>query len=211
MGRLGRSDFPRREGQQQLVPDGQGIRLSHLQNATVLAESSAWPMGPARSQGELIRSRFSLDLLMVWLGYPRTQRRGLREDRCYRVRPSVPFARVRAHESARYCMGGSMVTNLLSLPSAPITCGVLCHPGPDTKWWGSITKPTLWHLASHDMRFKDPSIGLLRQTFEAKQKEGVEFDCVIHSGTLTLDHRKEGLKRSHRDDSWFCGATKSEA
>ena len=77
-----------------------------------------------------------------------------------------------------------MVTYLLSVPSSscPLTCGVICHPSPRPQWWATITKPSLWHLSSHDVQFKDANIAELRKSFEPKQKEGVEFTCIVHPG-----------------------------
>ena len=58
----------------------------------------------------------------------------------------------------------------------------MVHPGPDTKYWGGITKPTQWLLASDDMRFTDQKVAELLQTFQAKQKDGVQFEYAILPG-----------------------------
>lgn len=85
-----------------------------------------------------------------------------------------------------------MVTYLLSLPNTPLSCGIPVHPGPDTKYWNSITKPSLWLLASHDVRFTDKYVAQLRQTFEAKQKDGVEFDHHIYPGLFAVQTKEPG-------------------
>ena len=72
-----------------------------------------------------------------------------------------------------------MVAYLLSVPSPILSCGVLCHPAPDTKWWETITRPTVWHLADHDIGMKEPQIAQLKKTLGKKQ--GVEFECVVHA------------------------------
>lgn len=59
--------------------------------------------------------------------------------------------------------------------SSLLDCGVICHPGPEKKdIWEKITKPTAWHLADHDTRFKDKDIGELKEVLhgEAKKSQG---------------------------------------
>ncbi|ORY34847.1 dienelactone hydrolase [Naematelia encephala] len=82
-----------------------------------------------------------------------------------------------------YCRGGSMVMELLSKGDrSPLKCGVICHPSPSVPWTEKITLPSSWHLASHDIRFKDPEIAKLRQIMEAKK--GVEFSCTVYPDTV---------------------------
>jgi dienelactone hydrolase len=62
-----------------------------------------------------------------------------------------------------------------------LKCGVICHPSPEGKdLYGAITFPTQWHLASHDMRFKDPQIAELRQAVE--KKSDVITEITVHPG-----------------------------
>lgn len=84
-----------------------------------------------------------------------------------------------------------MVTYLMSLPNTPLDCGVICHPQPDAVLWSLITKPTQWHLASHDSMFNDKKIAQLAQIFEQKQNKEVEFSYVVHPGKLecVISHR----------------------
>jgi dienelactone hydrolase len=75
-----------------------------------------------------------------------------------------------------------MVIRLLSHgETSLLSCGVICHPGPEgKKYYTPITKPTQWHLADHDMRFKDPQIAELRQVAEGKKE--VVMEITVHPG-----------------------------
>ena len=62
-----------------------------------------------------------------------------------------------------------------------------------------ITKPTLWQLASHDMRFTDPKIAELRQVMDKKVKEdGIVFESVIYPGELAPGPREPKLRPRNR-------------
>lgn len=63
-----------------------------------------------------------------------------------------------------------------------LKCGVICHPSPEGKeLYEAITLPTQWHLASHDMRFKDPQIAELRQVIDKKSKD-IITEITVHHG-----------------------------
>ncbi|GFZ50016.1 hypothetical protein JCM24511_07769 [Saitozyma sp. JCM 24511] len=83
-----------------------------------------------------------------------------------------------------YCRGGSVIVHLMSKGDASLLkCGVICHPSPEGKdLYGAITFPTQWHLASHDMRFKDPQIAELRQAVE--KKSDVITEITVHPDTV---------------------------
>jgi hypothetical protein len=79
----------------------------------------------------------------------------------------------------RYCRGGSMVHHLLFPgPNSPLTCGVICHPGPEGAY-EKITKPTMWVLAEQDDIFKPKDIAALRQGMEGRD---VVFEHTIYEG-----------------------------
>ncbi|KAK4689812.1 hypothetical protein P7C73_g301, partial [Tremellales sp. Uapishka_1] len=84
-----------------------------------------------------------------------------------------------------YCRGGSMIIHLLSTGDAsPLECGVICHPGPESKAvFGGITKPTLWACASEDSFFNEKLREDIRQTLGGKQADGVEFHMEVYPET----------------------------
>ena len=85
-----------------------------------------------------------------------------------------------------------MTAYLLSLPNSPLSCGVMCHPSPEPEYCRNMTKPSLWHLASHDTFFTDAKIAEMRQIFE--KKGGVEYHDYVHPGSSTV-------KTSHSDNA----------
>ena len=73
--------------------------------------------------------------------------------------------------------------HLMSKGSASlIDYGVIVHPGPESvELYKAITKPTIWLLADHDMRFKEAQQKEVKDVFA--EKKGLDFDMVIYNGT----------------------------
>ncbi|WWC65973.1 uncharacterized protein I303_108595 [Kwoniella dejecticola CBS 10117] len=127
-----------------------------------------------------------------------------------------------------YCRGAAIILHLMSIAqtnrtnsdsnssseqiqdgSSILDIGVLCHPSPERKTYGNITKPTSWQLPDHDpfMTFKE--IAYLRPILEKKQEEeGIDFEVVVHKDTVhgfasrpTLDHEptKEAFENANQN------------
>lgn len=71
-----------------------------------------------------------------------------------------------------------MVIHLLAEgTTCPLSCGIICHPAPEKGYYTQITAPSMWHLADHDMVFKDSAIATLRQEMQGRN---VVFEHTIY-------------------------------
>jgi dienelactone hydrolase len=86
-----------------------------------------------------------------------------------------------------------MVMHLLSTGDASLlACGIPCHPTPDKTIYPKITKPTQWHLASHDYMFGDKHIAAMRQAMEGRD---LIFDYTVYPSALSISIVQSPAKR----------------
>lgn len=77
-------------------------------------------------------------------------------------------------------MGGTTLIHMLASDNNPFSSAVIAHPGPEGKsYYDKISVPTLWCLASDDMRFGQKAIDELQASFKGRD---VEFTLNIYPG-----------------------------